>query len=339
MALFKRNGVWVIDFYHGSRRIRETVGVSKGEAEKALAVRKAELAQGRFAFRSARSFPTFEQFAERYREYSRANKRGFQINERYRIERLVRYFGKRRISEITNWDAEKLKANLSSALAPATVNRLLGNARHMFSMAMKWEELPKNPFAGVKLLDVPDVKDRILSPDEESKLLKACHEVRAPHVRSLIVLAVNTGMRRGEILGLTWSQIDLEQRTIHVQNSKTKSSNRVIPMNETVFNVLTALEKDHKCALVFPSHRKNGHPFRDPKVAFGRAIRISGIPHIRFHDLRHTFATRLVRLGVDLVTIKELLGHSEVTMTARYAHSLADDKMAAVRRLDFAGVC
>jgi integrase len=337
MGLFKRNGSWVIDFYNGSRRIREKVG-SKGEAEKALSVRKAEIAQGRFAFRAARSFPTFEEFAERYKEFAQISKRGFP-NERYRIAQLVKFFGKRRISEISNWDAEKLKGDLSKSLAPATVNRLLGNARHMFSMAMKWDELPKNPFAGVKLLRVPDMKDRILTVDEESKFLKACDKVRAPYLKSLIILAVNTGMRRGEILGLTWSQIDLEQRTIHVQNSKTKSSNRLIPMNETIFDLLAALEKNRQGDLVFPSCRKDGHPLRDPKVAFRKAIRLCGIPHIRFHDLRHTFATRLVRSGVDLITVQQLLGHAKITMTARYAHSLPDDKIAAVRRLDFARVC
>jgi integrase len=337
MAFFQRNGEWYVDYYFRGRRVREKVG-SKGEARKALAVRKAQIVQDRFAFRSSRSFPMFGDFADKYTQFAKANKRGFP-NERYRIERLVELFGKRRISEITTWDAEKLKADLGKSLAPATVNRLLGNARHMFAMATKWEDLPKNPFAGVKLLHVPDVKERILTADEELHLIKACDKVRAPHLKSLIVLALNTGMRRGEILGLTWGQIDLERRMIHVQDSKTKSSNRMIPMNETVFDLLSKLEKSRQGDLVFPSHRKVGHPFRDPKIAFRKAVRLSGIPHIRFHDLRHSFATRLVRAGVDLITVQQLLGHAKITMTARYAHSLPDAKIAAVRRLDFAGVC
>jgi integrase len=338
MGIFKKNGSWTLDYYHGTRRIREKVG-SKGEAEKALDVRKAEIAQGRFGFRSSRSFPMFAQLADKYKEFAKANKKGFDANERYRIAQLEKYFGNRRISEITNWDAEKLKAELSNSRAPATVNRLLGNARHMFSMAMKWEDLPKNPFAGVKLLRVPEVKERILTSDEEAQLLGACDRVRGPHLKPLIVMAVNSGMRRGELLGLTWGQIDLDQRVIHVQNSKTKSSNRRIPMNETVWGLLNVLKTKRQGDLVFPSHRREGHPFRDPKVAFRKAVRLSGIPHIRFHDLRHTFATRLIRAGVDLITVQQLLGHAKITTTARYAHSLADDKIAAVRRLDFAGVC
>lgn len=208
----------------------------------------------------------------------------------------------------------------------------------MFSMAMKWEDLPKNPFAGVKLLPDPEVKERILTPDEELQLLSACEGVQAPHLKSLIVLGLHSGMRRGGILGLTWDQIDLDQRTIHVQNSKTKSINRRIPMNETVWGLLNVLKTKRQGNLVFPSHRREGHPFRDPKVAFRKAVRLSGIPHIRFHDLRHTFATRLLHARVDLITVQQLLGHAKITTTARYAHSLADDKIAAVRRLDFAGV-
>jgi integrase len=108
-------------------------------------------------------------------------------------------------------------------------------------------------------------------------------------------------------------------------------------MNDTVFNLLSNLSR--KSGLVFPSHRKEGAPFRDPKKAFAKAIKLAGIEHLRFHDLRHTFATRLVRAGVDLITTQALLGHATIGMTTRYAHPLGDAKIAAVRRLDFAGVC
>jgi integrase len=109
-------------------------------------------------------------------------------------------------------------------------------------------------------------------------------------------------------------------------------------MNETFFKLLVDLLQRRKSEFIFPSHRKPGDRFRDPKVGFMKAIRLAGIQRLRFHDLRHTFATRLVRANVDLITVQQLLGHAKITMTARYAHSLADDKMTAVRRLDFAGV-
>jgi integrase len=109
-------------------------------------------------------------------------------------------------------------------------------------------------------------------------------------------------------------------------------------MNEATFELLSNLCEKPKSEFVFPSIRKIGERLLDPKVGFMKAVRLAGIPHIRFHDLRHTFATRLVRTGVDLVTIQHLLGHSKITTTSRYAHSFADAKMAAVKRLDFTGV-
>jgi integrase len=268
-----------------------------------------------------------------YWQYSKANKKGFK-NESYRIQQLINMFGKRRLSDLTAWDAERLKTEMSGKKRPATVNRILGNAKHMLAMATKWGILAKNPFAGVGLLRVPTMPERILQPDEETRLLKACEEVRAPHLRPIVVLALNTGMRKGEILSLQWSQLDLVNRSIHVENGKTTLSDRRIPMNDAVFENIIALRKNRQGNLVFPIPRKTGQRFVDLKTAFRSAVARSGIAHLRFHDLRHSFASRLVRTGTDLITVQHLLGHAKITMTARYAHPLADDKIAAVRRLD-----
>ncbi len=102
-------------------------------------------------------------------------------------------------------------------------------------------------------------------------------------------------MRKGEIYGLRWEQVKLADRSIYVQNGKTNKSCRRIPMNEAVQELLSELWKVRKGEFVFPSPRKKGERFRDPKVGFMKALKLAKIPHIRFHDLRHTFATRLVR--------------------------------------------
>jgi len=337
MGVFRRNGVWVIDYYDGFRRRRKAIGPAKGEAKKILAEKRLEVRRGGREDRPRLDAPRFDQFIERYKEYSRANKRGF-YNERYRIQQIAEFFGKRKLSDLRRWDAEAFKIKLSKTLAPATVNRLLGNLKHMMSMAVAWDILGSNPFSGVKLLRVPKRTERVLSAEEEAQLLAAFGQVRSPHLRSCVLLALNTGMRKGEILGLRWENVDLGNRLITLYNGKTTQSDRRIPMNEIVFELLSDLRKQNSGGFIFPSTRKKDDRFRDPKVGFMKAVRLAKIPHLRFHDLRHTFATRLVRAGVDLVTVQHLLGHSSITMTTRYAHSLADDKMAAVRRLDFAGV-
>jgi integrase len=291
------------------------------------------LAGRNFGEQVTRSVPLFRDFSERYKEYARTNKRGFS-NERYRIDQLVAKFGGRRLSKLTTWDAEGFKTEMSKTLKPASVNRLLGNIKHMLTMAVKWDLLSRNPFTGVRLLHVPDTPERILDWDEEIKLLDVCDRVNFPLLRPLLILALNTGMRKGEILALQWTRVDLTRRLILVQNGKTDVSERRIPMNEMVFVVLSSLSSKRRGDFVFPSDRKRGRNLQDFKKSYKKAIFFAKIPPIGFHDLRHTFATRLLRTGVDLITVQKLLGHAKITTTARYRHALADAKIEAVTRLE-----
>jgi len=338
MGIYQKGEMWGIDYYDGFKRRRELVGTSKGEAKNELAIKRKERLRGRHEIAPKIFAPPFDQFVEgQYTEYARTNKRGFH-NEQYRLKQLTKFFGKRKLSALTRWDGEMFKIEMARDLAPATVNRLLGNLKHILSMAADDGIITTNPFLRVKLLKVPERTERILTKEEEAKLLTACGQVRNPHLRLGVTIAVNTGMRKGEIYRLRWEQVDLENRLIHVQNGKTENSNRLIPLNDLTFQLLSNLHPHRNSEFVFPSTRKDGTHLRDPKVGFLKAVRLAKIPHIRFHDLRHTFATRLVRLGVDIVTVQHLLGHTNVTMTSRYTHSDADAKMSAVKRLDFVGV-
>jgi integrase len=338
MGIYQKGEMWGIDYYDGFKRRRKLIGTSKGEAKNELAIKRKERLRGRQEIAPRIDAPPFDQFVEgQYTDYARTNKRGFN-NEQYRLKQLVKCFGKRKLSELTRWDAENFKNEMVRRVAPATVNRLLGNLKHILSTAVKWEALSGNPFMGVKLLRVPKRSARILSDEEEVKLLAACNKIRAPHLEPVLIIALNTGMRKGEILGLRWEHVDLKERLISIINGKTAESDRRIPMNDAVFELLSNLYQKRKSEFLFPSTRKIGERFLDPKVGFMKAVRLGEIPHIRFHDLRHTFATRLVRSGVDLITIQQLLGHSKITTTARYAHSSVDAKINAVKRLDFAGV-
>lgn len=325
---------WGIDYYDGNKRRRELVATSKGEAKKIWAAKKLEIIRGQQDVRPRIQPLTFDQLMRRYKEYARTNKRGF-YNERYRLEQLAKRFGSRELSTFTSWDGEELKSDGIKSLAPATVNRSLGNFKNVMSMAVEWGFLYQNPLASVKLLRVPKRLERILTKDEEVRFLAACDQVRAPHLRPCAVLALNTGMRKGEILGLRWEQVDFTNRVITIYNGKTEQSDRALPMNDAVFALMLNLRRERTGEFVFPSPQKKDERIRDLKTGFSRAVRLARIPHLRFHDLRHTFATRIVRAGVDLITLQHLLGHSTIKMTARYAHSLADDKIAAVKRLDF----
>ena len=337
MGVYKRGHFWGIDYYDGYKRRRKLVGPSKGEAEKILAAKRLDIMRGLPEMRPRIDAPMFADFVERYADYAKTNKRGF-YNERYRLDQLKKHFGKRKLSDLTRWDAETFKIEKNRLVAPATVNRLLGNVKHIMSMAVEWGVLRENPFAGVKVLRVPKRLERVLTKDEEVLLLAACDQVRTPNLRHSVSIALNTGMRKGEIYGLRWECVDFQNRSITILNGKTADSDRRIPMNDSVFEALSSLRQRQKNEFVFPSVRGKGEHFRDPKKGFTNAIRLAQIPHLRFHDLRHTFATRLVQAGVDIITVQHLLGHSKITTTARYAHSFADDKIAAVKRLNFAAV-
>jgi integrase len=335
-GVFGRGEYWYIDYYHRGRRYREKVGPSKGQAVQALSVRKSEIAQGKFKLLPKRGALTFEGLTEKYLDLVSVHKRGHHV-EQYIVKTLTAFFGKSRVFNLTAEDAEKYKAFRSQSVKPATINRELTLAKHILVKGVEWKVIADNPFRGVRNLRVLKHVERVLSADEEVKLLAACEGVRARFLRPVVLLALNTGMRRGELFSLEWSRVDLIQRTIRLINTKSETGDRVIPMNVAVHSLLSELAKTATSLLVFPSNRKPEVRFLDMKKGFHKAVASAGIPHIRFHDLRHTFANRLVRAGVDLVTVQFLLGHSKITMTARYAHSLADVKIAAVSKLDLTG--
>jgi integrase len=281
---------------------------------------------------------TFGGLTDKYRDLISLHKRGHHV-EKYILATLTAYFGKLRVFDLSAEDAERYKTVRSKTVKCATINRELSVAKHMLSKATEWGLIADNPFRTVRAFPVPKSMERVLSGDEEIKLLDACGRVRSRLLRPLILLALNTGMRRGELLALEWSRVDLDQHTIRIINAKSSAGDRVIPMNATVHSLLSDLAKKATSPLIFPSNRKQGEKLLDVKKGFKKAVELAGIPHIRFHDMRHTFATRLVRAAVDIVSVQHLLGHSKITMRARYAHSLADAKIAAVSKLDLTGVC
>jgi integrase len=136
-------------------------------------------------------------------------------------------------------------------------------------------------------------------------------------------------MRKGELLGLRWDQVNFEQGIISLLDTK-NHERRDIPMNETAKDTLQGIER--KGEHVFPNGE--GQTFANVRKSFDTAVRKSGITDFRFHDLRHTFASNLVMEGIDIMTVKELMGHKDLTMTLRYAHLAPNHKTRAVNILD-----
>ena len=209
------------------------------------------------------------------------------------------------------------KAQRRLKAKPATVNKELGLIRHAFNIAIReWEWCRDNPMRRVSLEKVRNERDRWLTPDEDTRLLT--HSV--PWLQDILVFALNTGMRRGEILGLEWRAVDLNRQVLVVMKSK-NGEKRTVPLNSCLVGLLrhktATSEKD---SFVFTTSCGTRIDARNLTRAFYSALEKAEITNFRFHDLRHTFATRLAQAGVDLYKVQRLLGHKSPTMTQRYAH-------------------
>ncbi|MEE9271593.1 MAG: tyrosine-type recombinase/integrase [Candidatus Krumholzibacteria bacterium] len=313
-----------ISYKLGGQRVRETIGPTLAIARKALNIRKAEIAQGRLGLLPKKQAPLFSEFTEQYLEHAKANKKSWQTDV-YLIRKLSPSFGKKRLSEITSWNVEQHKARRKEEVSPATVNRELSLLRRMFNLAIQWGLADKNPTAGVRKFREDERPLRILSAEEEAQLLEQLPQ----HLRDITEFAINTGMRRGEILSLRWDQVDMREKMLAVERGKTGTVSYV-PANKKVVAVLRrrqAIDSDY----VFTW---NGESIERFDKTWQKALKAAGIPKVRFHDLRHAFATRLLRAGEDITTVRELLGHSSINMTLRYTHTSPERKRAAVERLE-----
>jgi integrase len=199
----------------------------------------------------------------------------------------------------------------------ATLARELEVLRHALNLAVReWEWLDRNPFERVKIEKPDNAVERWLTEDEEARLLAAS----PPWLAELIVFALNTGTRQAEMLTLRASEVNLARRTITLLHTKNKRV-RTIPINQTVCELLGRKQKVRSISgYVFTS--LTGGPIDAANLirAFRKVRERTGLNDVRWHDLRHTFATRLVQAGVTLYVVKELLGHTTLTMTMRYAH-------------------
>jgi integrase len=323
MAVFEKNGKWYIDYYHNGRRFRECAGTSKVLAKKALEARKGEIAQGRFGLSKSKKRVKFEEFSKDYLAFSKSYKRSYKRDTQH-VGHLLEHFGDLYLEEISPLFIENYKAIRVNQVKPATVNRELACLKHMFSMAIRWQLATSNPVKEVKLFNEELPALRILSIEEQDRLINECSD----RLKPIVITALNTGMRLGEILNMEWKHVDLDLRIITVTKTKTRE-NRIIPINSYLASILAKQPMIHQ--YVFPN--KDGKPFNSIKKGFHAAAKRAAIGHFRFHDLRHNFASNLVMEGVDLVTVKELLGHKQITTTMRYAHLSNEHKRMALERL------
>jgi len=348
MGVFKRwikskdgskTAYWYIRYSVNGKDKWKSIGkvgeMTKTVAQRILEEEKRKLRMGLQDYEEA----TLEELEEDYLKYLAEIKqlRSWKGRSQH-LKTLISFFKGRRLSQITPKDIDELKLYLRKTRKPATVNRYLSTLRQVFNVAKRWKMYyGENPVSVSGLLAEDNQRNRVLTPQEEKRLFASSAE----HLKPILITAFNTGMRRGEILSLKWSNVDFDNNMLIIDalNNKSKRVKRV-PLNYVMSTMLKQLKlKNQKLSEdVFLSDE--GRPLKDVKTAFLNACRRAEIQGLRFHDLRHTAATRMQESGVGIVEITKILGNSSIEMTMkRYVHPEESLRSAVDKLANFSEAC
>lgn len=302
------------------RRHKENfpVGISAVAAKERARTLVHALLTGAFKRDRAPTKKLREAFDE-YLSWATANRAASADDRRAHANALIVAIGDVPLDAITPLHLERFKTErMKAGRAPGTINRHLATFKHFIGFATDWGWLDREKaFAlrRVKLAKEPPGRVRYLSVDEETKLFAAAE----PDLRIVILVACLTGMRRAEMVSLRWSQVDVAGRTIVLTKTKANRVRRV-PINDDLATILEPL----RTGAAPESHvlRRFGKPWSPHtlSIVFARTAKAAGIANLHLHDLRHDFATRLVRRGTPINVVATLLGHATLTTTQRYAH-------------------
>ena len=353
-------GKWVVEFMLKGHRIFRSIPRARTRAEAEEAQREIEGQIDGGSYSSSRSV-LFSQFVDsQYVPWAEANKKSH-ADDRRRAKVLKNFFGNERLRNITPFRIESLKSSLvgkktvrGTPRSGATVNRYLALLSKIFSLAHDNRMMDKNPCSRVRRLEEGGKRERYLTGDEETRLTKVLTG-DLDYLRAPIVISLNTGLRRSELLSLKASEINLGQMVVFsrvngrdiaippgcllVAKSKNKES-RIIPLNQEVREALKAVVGEAPEGETIFTVARNGVSASTIKTGFEQACNRAGITYgltrvggLTWHGLRHTFATRLRAAGVHGFDIKELMGHKTLSVTADYAHGSPEAMRRAVERL------
>jgi integrase len=325
MSLWKRGNVyWSYVYVDG---IRHSQSTGTGNLRQATLIEqrfREELNLKRHQIIEPRPQMSFGELAARF--LAEGDPRPWHID---RLKLLLPYWSETpigRIHKAMTTDYRK-RRHATKAVTDTTINRDLEALRHILFWAVDEGLLTTNPLSRLRLVPERRKPRSILGVEEEERLLGAA----APHLRSVIISALDTGMRRGELLHQLWEHVDFNRRLLSVTQSKTAGGEgREIPLTERVYSLLQTLRQDEGLLFTF-----KGKPIHAVKTAWKAAIRRAGIRYYRFHDMRHTFNTRLMEAGVMQEVRKALMGHSSgEDVNSIYTHVELPAKREAIRKLE-----
>jgi len=316
-GLYKRGEVWWMTYRDalGKQRFESCKTSNKKEAEQRLLDRRKEVSVGLVPAPPIKPI-ALEDLQERYLAIV-GHQRGVAA-KRIHFAHFKRVWGNPPIHTLTVEVLDQYRGHRrGEGVGAATINREMATLKHALSKAVEWKLLRKaarEELAAIRKYQEPDGRLRYLSGEAEAeRLLQACE----PPLKPIVLTALHTGMRKGQLLGLTWNEVDLTHGFTRLKQTKNGKA-RALPFNETLWSLFTGLRTRQDVAWVF--HDAEGRRYNDVRHAFDRACEAAGMTDFHFHDLRHTFASWLIMRGVPLATVSNLLGQTSPTMTLRYAH-------------------
>lgn len=334
-GIYRRNSTWWIRYtgLDGKQKRESSNGIKFKDAEALLAQKKQTISEGKDPEIKKIPNHTFPELAEKYLSWINGRQKSAKTKG-YIIGQLLSVFGALPLRRFSTAIVDQLQTDLiSKGYEPASNNKILTILKHMFSKAVEWEMVEEEilkRIRKVKPLKNENKRLRFLSKEECQNLINSCD----PHLKPIAITALNTGMRKGEILNLRWDNVDLRHGFILLDITK-NGERREIPINDTLRGVLQGITRRLDIPSVFYDSI-TGKPFRDVKRSFSTALRKTGIRDFHFHDLRHCFASHLVMAGVDITTVSRLLGHKSLSMTLRYSHLAPSHMVKAVDILNTA---
>ena len=340
--------------------------VTKKDAENFMNIFKADLLRGRLELIEEIGTNKFNDIIELYIKYVQTNLRSKQAAIGYALS-FSKLWGNKQIKDITPAEIEKFKQKrletvwcikmvgrekVLQYITASTINRQLNVLSKIFSLAIDNGYLRENPVHSVKRLPVKNKIERHLSPEEETRMFKVCDNDfsfmniseeeqsklkqkcsdQYSYLKPILVIALNTGLRKSEILNLTWDCVDFDTNEITILDTKNGKKN-IIPMSNKLRTLLSEKYKTESLNKYVFTNPMTNNKYVDIKKAFKTVCELANVEKLRFHDLRHTAATRMVACGVPLPAVKEILNHASINTTMRYAHTMREQKESAVEAL------
>lgn len=308
------------------QKIGRTSDITLADARKQAKTLKAEINLGanpRAEQKKQREVLTYSEFFENhYLPYVKPRKRSWYSDESlYRVH-LKESFGNRKLNQITRQQIQSLHTTLKeSGRAAATCNHVVKLVKHSLNLAIDWNLMDgPNPASRVPLFFEDNKKEDYLSDEQLVKLLEVLRTHPNRNISLLVLGLISTGCRLNELLTAKWSDVQIDKGIILIRatNSKNKKP-RVVPINSIMRSVLEELDTEGKFENLYVNAR-TGSPYVNVYKSWQTLRKVAGLEHLTLHQLRHNYASYLLNAGVDIYSIKKLLGHSDIKTTERYAH-------------------